>query len=317
MNTNITLHKKIVITGAAGLVGQNLVLLLREKGYTHITVIDKHKKNLGILAQLNPGITIIEADIANLGPWSDAFINCNCAILLHAQITSKTSDDFERNNIIATQNVIAGLKQHQVPHVIHISSSVVNSVANDDYTQTKTRQEQLIQQSGLTCCILRPTLMFGWFDPKHLGWLSRFMAKIPVFPIPGNGLYLRQPLYSRDFCQVIAHTLENQLRNCTYDIVGQEEVFYIDIIRAIKTSKKLRTLLLKIPYTMFYWLMWAYGKVSSKPPFTPDQLVALTAGDHFTGVDVEKEFGIKFTPFNEAIKETFTHPTYSDIILER
>ena len=25
--------------------------------------------------------------------------------------------------------------------------------------------------------MLRPTLMFGWFDQKHLGWLSRFMAK--------------------------------------------------------------------------------------------------------------------------------------------
>jgi len=31
--------------------------------------------------------------------------------------------------------------------------------------------------------------MFGWFDRKHLGWLSRFMKKVPVFPIPGHGHY--------------------------------------------------------------------------------------------------------------------------------
>ena len=28
--------------------------------------------------------------------------------------------------------------------------------------------------------------MFGWFDRKHLGWLSRFMSKVPIFPIPGK-----------------------------------------------------------------------------------------------------------------------------------
>jgi hypothetical protein len=46
--------------------------------------------------------------------------------------------------------------------------------------------------------------MFGWFDRKHLGWLSRFMKKVPVFPIPGHGRYMRQPLYGgRDFANII------------------------------------------------------------------------------------------------------------------
>ena len=46
--------------------------------------------------------------------------------------------------------------------------------------------------------------MFGWFDRKHLGWLARFMQRAPVFPIPGDGRYLRQPLYVGDLCNVIA-----------------------------------------------------------------------------------------------------------------
>ena len=59
------------------------------------------------------------------------------------------------------------------------------------------------QESNLSHCVARPTLMFGWFDPKHFGWLSRFMAKVPVFPIPGSGKYMRQPLYVIDFCRVL------------------------------------------------------------------------------------------------------------------
>ena len=34
--------RKIVITGAAGLVGQNLVTLLVEQGHTRLVAIDKH-----------------------------------------------------------------------------------------------------------------------------------------------------------------------------------------------------------------------------------------------------------------------------------
>ena len=42
-------NSKIVLCGGAGLVGQNLVHILIESGYTNITVIDKHERNLQIL----------------------------------------------------------------------------------------------------------------------------------------------------------------------------------------------------------------------------------------------------------------------------
>ena len=61
---------------------------------------------------------------------------------------------------------------------------MVNSVANDFYVRSKTVQEKLISQFSSNILILRPTLMFGLFDRNHLGWLSRFMEKTPLFPIP-------------------------------------------------------------------------------------------------------------------------------------
>ncbi|HEX7915704.1 NAD-dependent epimerase/dehydratase family protein, partial [Rudaea sp.] len=47
---------KIVLTGAAGLVGQNLVVELKAQGYTNLVAIDKHEYNLGILRQLHPDV---------------------------------------------------------------------------------------------------------------------------------------------------------------------------------------------------------------------------------------------------------------------
>ncbi len=310
-------HAKIVITGAAGLVGQNLIVVLKEHGYTKLVAIDKHEHNLRILAQLHPDVRTVLADLAEPGTWTHEFEGAECLAQLHAQITGKTTDLFTRNNIEATRQVLDAARQHEVPYVVHISSSVVNSVATDDYTETKKAQEKLMVDSGIRHCVLRPTLMFGWFDPKHLGWLSRFMARTPVFPIPGDGRFMRQPLYERDFCRCIERCIEREPDGDVYDIVGDARIDYVDIIRTIKRVKGLRTWIVHIPIGFFAFLLRVYAIFSRKPPFTADQLKALSAGDDFKGVDTQAVFGVRQTPFEDAIRESYTDPRYAHIVLKR
>jgi nucleoside-diphosphate-sugar epimerase len=143
------------------------------------------------------------------------------------------------------------------------------------------------------------------------------MEKVPVFPIPGDGKFMRQPLYNRDFCRVIIRCIELRPNNKTFDLVGETRIDYIDIIRTIKKVKKLRTFIVNIPLGLFVGLLRVYGILSSKPPFTADQLKALSAGDEFTGVDLKSTFGVTPTDFHVAIEETFLHPKYKDIVLSR
>ncbi|MEC4337975.1 NAD-dependent epimerase/dehydratase family protein [Stenotrophomonas pavanii] len=310
-------NDKIVLTGAAGLVGQNLIVEMKQQGYTRLVAIDKHAHNLEILRGLHPDVETILADLAEPGDWAHAFEGARLVVQLHAQITGKTTDLFVRNNLTATGHVLAACKAAGVPYMVHISSSVVNSIAKDDYTNTKREQEEMVVASGQRHCVLRPTLMFGWFDPKHLGWLSRFMARTPVFPIPGDGRFMRQPLYERDFCRCIAKCIQTEPDGQVFDVVGDTRVDYVDIIRTIKRVKKLHTVIVHIPIGFFAFLLKVYSLFSSKPPFTADQLKALSAGDDFKGVDTEAVFGVKQTPFEEAIRESYTDPRYSHIVLQR
>src|SRR5262249_48758483 len=128
---------KIVLTGAAGLVGQNLIVELKAQGYTRLVAIDKHEFNLGILRGLHPNVEIVLADLAEPGGWHHVFADAACVVQLHAQITGKYPDEFVRNNLDATRCVLDAARMHAVPYLVHISSSVVNSAANDDYTNTK------------------------------------------------------------------------------------------------------------------------------------------------------------------------------------
>ncbi len=313
---NTIQNKKIVLPGGAGLVGQNLVAQLKRRGYTNLVVLDKHRANLEVLRKFHPDIVIEYADLAEHGDWEKHFEGADAVVMLQAQIGDPKLEPFIRNNITSTDNILPLIKRYNIPYTVHISSSVVESVANDHYTNTKKEQEEHVLASGINCVVLRPTLMFGWFDRKHLGWLSRFMQKVPVFPIPGSGRYMRQPLYVGDFCSIIISCLETQISGQVFNITGLEKVDYIDIIRQIKRATHAPARIVKIPYGLFYSLLKTWALFDKNPPFTADQLQALVAHDEFEVIDWPAIFKVQATPFSQAIDETFNDPTYSKVVLE-
>jgi nucleoside-diphosphate-sugar epimerase len=298
------------------LVGQNLVARLRARGYANIVVLDRHRSNLAVLRSVQPGVVAEYADVAVRGEWQRHFQGADVVVMLQAQIGGNDFRAFERNNVESTRLILAEIKKHNISRLIHISSSVAESTANDFYTNTKKEQERIVLESGLACAVLRPTLMFGWFDRKHLGWLSRFMQRTPIFPVPGHGHYMRQPLYVGDFCNIIIRCIESNVAPGVYNISGRERIDYINIVREIKRVTRARTAVVRIPYSVFYGLLWLWGLMDRNPPFTTQQLAALTAGDEFELIDWQDIFEVTATPFARAIDETFNDPVYGKIVLE-
>jgi nucleoside-diphosphate-sugar epimerase len=304
----------VVVTGAAGLVGQNLIPRLKARGH-RIVGLDKHPTNTARLRKLHPDIQVIEADLAQPGDWARAFADADAVVLNQAQIGGLERAPFVANNLTATENVLAAMAAHGTPYFVHISSSVVNSKAQDLYVETKTAQEKLVDACPIPHVVLRPTLMFGWFDRKHLGWLKRFMEQSPVFPVPGDGRFRRQPLYVGDFAAVISASLDSRITGA-YDISGRTEIDYVELIAAIRRIAKARARIVHIPYRLFWALLWLYARFDRNPPFTTNQLEALVIPEVFPVIDWPHRFGVAETPLEQALRETFLDPRYSQIVLD-
>ncbi len=73
---------------------------------------------------------------------------------------------------------------------------------------------------------------------------------------------------------------------------------------------------MKIPYSLFYALLWVWGLFDRNPPFTTQQLAALVGNDEFEVIDWPSIFGVPCTPFAKAIDETFNDPAYGKVVLE-
>jgi nucleoside-diphosphate-sugar epimerase len=309
---------RVFLPGGAGLVGLNLIAVLQQHHPDwQLLVVDKKAEALEVGRRLFPAVTFVGEDLTRTDgqTWPALLSGCDACVMLQAEIGNTDPSAFERNNITSTEVVLAELRRQGIPRLVHVSSSVVNSVATDLYTSTKRRQEQLVRRAWPDAVVLRPTLMFGWFDRKHLGWLARFMQRLPVFPIPGSGRFIRQPLYVGDFCRIIERCLETPSFSGTYDITGTERVSYISLMRQLRTAVSARPLILHLPIPLFGWLLQLWAMISRQPAFTRDQLRALTAGDEFPVIDWPTLFSVTPTPLAEALRIAYRDPRYRDVVI--
>ena len=68
--------QRVIVTGAAGLVGQNLIAQLARTGEFELVAVDKHPQNTSVLKRLHPQLQIITADLAEPGNWEEVAAGC-------------------------------------------------------------------------------------------------------------------------------------------------------------------------------------------------------------------------------------------------
>lgn len=296
------MNKKIIITGAGGLVGLTISTLIDGLKY-EVIAIDKNKNNLKIIKKINPKIKTICCDLSNYENWEKNFKGAEIVIQLQAQISNVKIEPYIKNNVNSVKNVLMACEKYKIKHLIHASSSVVIAVSKDNYTNTKKIGENLVKSSKVPHTILRPPLMYGCFDIKHLGFLTKIMDKTPFFPFPGKGDYIRQPLYAEDFAKIIINILERKPKNRIHNIIGKEKITFLDLLKIIARGKNKKVLFIKIPIPLFLILLKFYNLFALKKPYVASQLNALIAGDVFPVDDWEGEFKVEYTPFKKGIKK--------------
>jgi nucleoside-diphosphate-sugar epimerase len=298
-------RRQIVVTGAAGMVGQNLVPRLLASGHS-VKAIDKAQGALRVLGERAPGASLHLADLAEDGIWMDLLAGADVVIDLKAQITSPDRALHERNNAVATSKVLTACERHGTLKLIHMSSSVVISKAKDAYTESKRRGEEAVRASRTPHTILRPPLMFGPGDIKHLGLILRMMKILPVVPLPGDSRFIRQPLFVGDLCAVIEASLDRPATGEIFNIIGHERIMFVDLLKEIRRITAARCLLLPLPIALFRAALHVQLLLLSKAIFTIEQLDALTAGDDFKVDGWTDVFGVPFTSFRAAAPRVYT-----------
>lgn len=298
---------KIVIAGGAGFVGRNLVRVMLKEGFKaeDLIIIDSNEKNMNFFTDYN--VKKISADLSKEGRWMDELRGADYIINLAAQISAPDYGPFYNNNILATRNLIGASNSADLKGIIHFSSAAVLSVRKDDYSNSKLEGEELVIDSGLKYCVIRPSLMYGPTDDKNIGYLINFAKKFPFFPIPGHGKWPRQPIYIDDICYLVISFLNDFPEDEIYSINGKEVIFFKDMIKTVLDELEGFKFRLFLPVSVFKFAMTFYQKLAGNNEFTSDQVDSLTAEETFPDYPWWDDFNLKVTSFQDGVKLMVEH----------
>jgi UDP-2-acetamido-2,6-beta-L-arabino-hexul-4-ose reductase len=152
---------KILVTGAAGFLGRNLVHTLRQRGYTDI----------------------FEYDIEN--PKSDLekfCLECDAVFHLAGVNRPKDNSEFMSGNLDFTGEMLNCLRRYDNKAPVVVSSSV-QAVLDNPYGRSKEAMENLIfaygQETGAKTYIYRLPNLFGkWCRPNYNSVVATFCHNI-------------------------------------------------------------------------------------------------------------------------------------------
>ena len=163
---------KIVITGAAGLVGQNLIPRLKRRAASRSSASTSTRRTRAILRACIPTSRSSRPISPTDDGWQDGVAAREVVVVGHAQIGGLDEERIqpEQRHGDASGCSTAVSRSAAAAYIVHISSSVVELgggrlVHGEQEGAGAARR----CDAGHPHVVLRPTLMFGWFDRKHLG----------------------------------------------------------------------------------------------------------------------------------------------------
>jgi nucleoside-diphosphate-sugar epimerase len=263
----------VLITGNRGFVGSHLAPFLKEQGYK---------------------IIFFEGDVSNKTDVDNFRTGEKIEAVVHlaAAINRKNKEDFYRVNVLGTGNIIDLCRRLNAGRLIFLSTIKVLSSLTNPYNESKKQAEKLVADSGLPHIILRPSMIYGPGDKSNLGFLLKMAKKMPLMPFFDFKI---QPLYVADLVKIIAACLDAPT-NKILNITGQEIISMKDILEILKKSDYK---FLAIPVPNFFI------KLCAILPFFPMaswQIKSLFSNEIYESSGWEELFGLKATPFNEAIE---------------
>jgi uncharacterized protein YbjT (DUF2867 family) len=171
---------------------------------------------------------------------------------------------FTHDQAVANTKILfAAAREAGVRRIVHVSITNPDRTSDLPYFRGKAELEAALAGSGLSYCILRPTVLFGKEDVliNNIAWAIR---RLPVFGVFGSGGYRLQPIYVDDLA---AAAVERALgEGCEIvEAIGPETFSYRDLVAQVRDAIGIQRRIISVSPVVAYWACrlvgWALGDV--------------------------------------------------------
>jgi uncharacterized protein YbjT (DUF2867 family) len=276
---------EILLTGATGLLGGELLKLLLTEGYEVRCLVHPDSPNASRLdaerVEIFRGDASEEGDLYRALGGVEAFLHV--AGIEHSPA------------------VVGAARRAGVERIVVVGSTSAHS-AYAFRSGPKLQMEEVVRSSGLSWTIARPTMIYGSELDKNIHRLLRFLDRWPAFPMFGPGTNLWQPVYHTDCAKGILETLKrpSTIRH-SYDLPGSEPLTYLDLVKTAATTLGRSPRIVNIPIEPVRRALVAAEGLRLPLPVDSGQVTRLREDKAYPYDDARHDLDYRPRPFREGV----------------
>ena len=288
----------ILVTGAAGFLGNQTVKKLVELGHPVRALVRKRAKAALRLADVAERIEIVEGDVTRPESLTPAMRDISAVIHTVAIAMEKGGQTYESVNYQGTVNVLNAAQSAGVKRFINISQNGASSELPYRFLASKGRAQEYVAASDMGWTALRPSAIFGPQD-EFFNTFARLLKITPlVFPLIGGGKAEFQPVSVYDVVAAALRCLDDDSTiGAELTLGGPEALTLGEIERRVMAALNTRRLLVPVPVPLLRPAVQVMQALLPGSPVSTSLLDLLAVANTVPDNALVKRFGMAPIPF--------------------
>lgn len=237
---------KILITGAGGMLGTDVVAELRS---------DFELSGIGLSSGAHLGIPYYEKDLCDLGEVNAVVDEEKPDLLMHfaamtnVDLCETQKDDAWKANVDATKNVVSCANRLNIPVIFISTDFVFDGESKKEYSEneslnplsyyglTKARAEEYVREFAKAYVIFRVSWLFGRYGKSFPRTILELAEKQQKFRVVSD--QIGRPTYTKDVARALKTLLSgnreifHQIGRETFHLTNQGVTSWADFTREI------------------------------------------------------------------------------------
>jgi uncharacterized protein YbjT (DUF2867 family) len=239
---------KVLVAGATGVVGREVVLLLKQHGH-FVRSVSKDPARAERLRSIADEVRVLDAtDRASVEGSCQGLDVLVSALGAPVSPSGKGRQSFADIDLKANLNLLAEARRAGVRRFVYVGVFTEPVYADTEYVSAHARVEQAVREAGFEYGFVRTTGVFG-----ALAEMLPMASKGPL-PVIGDGTAVTNPVDERDVAEAVVQAVE-AAGSSEVDLGGPETLSRRQIAEAAFTALARRPRLMMMPV----WLMRIIG----------------------------------------------------------
>lgn len=281
----------VLVLGATGFVGRHTTPLLVDAGW-QVTCLTRSESSAKVVREM--GADSVHGDLDDAASLERAFEEVNCRVMLCI-----ASLGFGH-----APTIIGAAQRAGIDRAVFVSTTAIFTGLNAPTKSVRIAAEDAIASSNLDFTIVRPTMIYGAHDDRNIARLIAALSSTAVFPIPGGGRRLQQPIHVDDVATALVQVLGTPgLSRESFNVAGPEAMTFRSLVSRVAAAMGKRRLLVPVPLAPIIGLVRLYEHLSRHPRIKAEQFERLSEDKVFDNAPAIDAFGFSPRSFDTGIRQ--------------